>query len=133
MNYYLEFQTTTNLSDGGYFTIYDLMLNSGDVKPWEASANESYSTNIKLSQRGLSVNSSGSGFMTEITSDEFAVKESNNGNVGETITTFNKSGLDTKKAGMDEVNIKYNNNSSYVMKEMTINSRWHHVEYFGGE
>lgn len=133
MNYYLEFQTTTNLSDGGYFTIYDLMLNSGDVKPWEASSNESYSTNIKLSQRGLSVNSSGSGFMTEITSDEFAVKESNNGNVGETITTFNKEGMDTKKASMDEVNIKYNNNSSYVMKEMTINSRWHHVEYFGGE
>ena len=86
-----------------------------------------------MSQRGLSVNSSGSGFMTEITSDEFAVKESNNGNVGETITAFNKEGMDTKKAYMEEIGIKYNDNSRYVMEEMTINGRWHHIEYFGGE
>ena len=133
INYYLEVLTESNLSDGGYFTIYDLILNSGDSKPWEASSNESYSTNIKLSQRGLSVNSSGSGFTTEMTSDEFAVKELNNGNIGETITTFNKDGIDTKKAKMEELDIKYDGDSSYIMKEMTINSRWHHVEYFGGE
>ena len=121
--YTLTFSTTTTLD--GYFTIYDLMLNSGDIKPWEPAMSEVYSTVLKMSQLGFQVYASGSNTITLMTSMGFAVYKSQNGEIGQVVTDFTSEGIDT-------INIYASGrikNGTWVEKDLTINGKITHVEY----
>lgn len=121
--YTLTFNTSTTLD--GYFTIYDLMLNSGDSKPWEPAMSEVYSTVLKMSQLGFQVYASGSNTITLMTSMGFAVYKSTNGEIGQVVTDFTNEGIDT-------INIYASNRikvGTWVEKDLTINGKLMHVEY----
>lgn len=46
---------STNSTNNNGFEISDLILNYGDIKPWELSSNEVYGTMVKLSSLGIEV------------------------------------------------------------------------------
>lgn len=46
---------STNSTNSNGFEISDLMLNYGDIKPWELSSNEVYGAMVKLSSLGIEV------------------------------------------------------------------------------
>lgn len=46
---------STNSTNNNGFEISDLMLNYGDIKPWELSSNEVYGAMVKLSSLGIEV------------------------------------------------------------------------------
>ena len=121
--YTLIFETISLYN--GYFTIYDLMLNSGDVKSWEPAMSEIYSTVLKMSQLGLQVWASGSKTITLMTSDGFKIHKSNQGEIGEVITQFTNTGIDT----IDLIASGKIKNGIWVQKNLTINNNVHHVEY----
>ena len=122
-NYILTITTSTTLD--GSFTIYDLMLNSGDVKNWEPSISEVYSTVLKMSQLGLQVYASGSETITLMTSQGFKVYTSNSGEIGQVVTEFTNTGIKT----IDLIASGKIKNGRWVQKEITINSYEHHIEY----
>lgn len=122
-DYTLTFNTSTTLD--GYFTIYDLMLNSGDSKPWEPAMSEVYSTVLKMSQLGFQIYASGSNTITLMTSMGFEVHVSNNGEIGEVVTKFTNTGIDT----IDIIARGRIKNGIWVEKDMTINNNITHVEY----
>jgi len=103
-NYVLEIQSTSTTN--GYAYIYDLMLNKGDVMPWEPASGEIVSTTIKLSQLGVQVYSTGSEIATLMTSEGFTVTHFSNGTLYEIITEFNKDGFISKKGILKEKFIK---------------------------
>ena len=125
-DYILEITTSTTLS--GYFTIYDLMINSGDKKSWEPAMSEIYSTVLKMSQLGLQIYASGSNTLTLMTSMGFKVYKSNSGEIGEVVTEFTDKGLITGEIEA-KTSIK---NGTWVEKEMSINSYSTLVEYQEG-
>ena len=122
-DYTLTFTTSTTLD--GYFTIYDLMLNSGDTKPWEPAMSEVYSTVLKMSQLGIQIYASGSNTLTLMTSMGFAIYKSTNGEIGQVVTDFTSEGIDT-------VNIYASGrikNGIWVERDLTINNKITHIEY----
>lgn len=125
-DYTLTITTSTTLD--GYFTIYDLMLNSGDIKNWEPSISEVYSTVLKMSQLGLQVYASGSNTITLMTSMGFKVYASSSGEIGEVITEFTNTGIKT----IDLIASGKIKNGRWVEKEITISSYDHHIEYMEG-
>ena len=125
-DYIIEITTTTTLN--GYFTIYDLMLNSGDKKAWEPATSEIYSTVLKMSQLGLQVYASGASTLTLMTSMGFKIYKSSNGEIGQVVTEFTDKGLIT-----DEVEARVSiKNGTWVEKEMNINGYSTLVEYQEG-
>jgi hypothetical protein len=126
-SYKLVIETTTTSGTDGYFYLYDLMLNSGDKKTWEPAPSEIYSTILKMSQLGLQVTSTGANTTTLLNADGLKIFAGSNVN-GTPITSFNDEGMKTEKAQTTETHI-----GNYVMTTLTINSKEHHVEYFGGE
>lgn len=122
-SYILSITTSTTLD--GYFTIYDLMLNSGDIKNWEPSISEVYSTVLKMSQLGLQVYAVGSQTVTLLTSMGFAIYTSSNGEIGQLVTNFTNSGIET----IDIIASGKIKNGKWIQKDITINSYNHHIEY----
>lgn len=126
--YTLTIITTTTTGDetSGYFSIYDLMLNSGERRKWESAENEIYSTILKMSNYGLQVYASGSGIITLLTSQGFQVRKSTSGEAtGEIITEYSDKGLRTGIAETKEVHT-----GNFVMTETIINGTEHHIEFF---
>ncbi len=122
-SYTLTFSTTTTLD--GYFTIYDLMLNSGDSKPWEPAMSEIYSTVLKMSQLGLQIYASGSNTITLMTSMGFAVYKSSNGEIGEVVTEFTSEGINTKNiAASNRIKV-----GTWVSRDFTLSGKTIHIEY----
>ena len=122
-SYILTFTSTTTMN--GYLRIYDLMLNSGDKKTWEPAMSEVYSTVLKMSQLGFQIYASGSRTLTLMTSMGFGVYKSNNGELGEIVTNFTDSGIDT----IDITASGRIKNGIWVEKDLTINNKITHVEY----
>ena len=124
---YLIITTTTTSGDtnSGYFYLYDLMLNSGEKKPWEPAKSEVYSTVLKMSQLGLTVMATGSNIATLINADGFRIYNLNGNALGQEITSFNDKGLTTGIAETKEVHT-----GKYVLTEIQINNVEHHIEYF---
>ena len=124
----LKIETTTTSGDtnSGYFYLYDLMLNSGDKKPWEPASSEVYSTVLKMSQLGMQVYATGSNIATLINADGFRIYRYQNGQLSaDPITYFDDSGLNTGDAKTTSVYT-----GKYKLTEITINNVEHHVEYF---
>ena len=126
----LKITTATTSGDlsKGYFYLYDLMLNSGDKKSWEPARSEVYSTVLKMSQLGLQIISTGSDVATLMNASGFGVysynKETNQ--ISNTpITNFISTGLTTDTAETKEVHT-----GNYVMTEVQISDKEHHIEYF---
>ena len=90
-NYTLEIESETTLD--GYCYIYDLMLNKGDVIPWEPATGEINGTVLKMSQMGLSVYCTGSEIATLMTSQGFQIRRFANSNLYEIVTEFTKDGF----------------------------------------
>lgn len=124
-DYILTFDTTTSMD--GKFTIYDLMLNSGDKKSWEPAISEIYSTVLKMSQLGLQIYASGSKTLTLMTSMGFKIHKSSNGEIGEVITQFTDSGIITKTIVAEDEKLQ-----EWVIKPVTINSVKHLTIYKEG-
>ena len=103
-NYILEISSATVVTEG-YTTLYDIMLNSGDIKPWEPAFAEIYSTVIQLSQLGLQIYCTGSDIATLMTSQGFQIRRFENGNLYEIVTEFTKDGFISKKGVLEEIEI----------------------------
>lgn len=110
--YKFEIQTTSTTD--GYAYIYDLMLNKGDITPWEPAAGEIVSTTIKLSQLGVQVFSMSSEIATLMTSEGFGIRRYSNGTLYEIVTEFNKEGFKSKKGIVEQLEI-----DSYDFKTLT--------------
>lgn len=121
--YTLSFESHTEV-DGALY-IYDLMLNSGDVKTWEPAMSEVYSTVLKMSQLGLQVYASGSNTITLLTSMGFKIYKSNNGEIGAVVTEFTDTGIITNEI----IAKKKIQNGSWIEKDVTISYAKHHIEY----
>ena len=132
-NYILEFETSTTNAEGGAFYLYDLMLNSGEIKSWEPAQAEIYSTKLTLSREGLKIFSSGAETLNEIDSTGNKVYESSDGiNYGRLISQVNKDGTKTINLITEKVNIKdsLDDNYSWVNDVMVINNKKHLVRYY---
>lgn len=121
--YTLSFESHTEV-DGALY-IYDLMLNSGDVKTWEPAMSEVYSTVLKMSQLGLQVYASGSNTITLLTSMGFKIYKSNNGEIGAVVTEFTDTGIITNEI----IAKKKIQNGSWIEKDVIISYTKHHIEY----
>lgn len=124
-SYIFKITTSTTSGTDGYFYLYDLMLNSGDKKTWEPAVSEIYSTTLQMSQQGLKVISTGSKTITMLEAEGLQIKQWISGKIGEVITKFTNEGLVTGVAETKEVHT-----GNYVMTEVTINNKEHHIEYF---
>lgn len=111
-NYTLEIESNTEL-DGAIY-IYDLMLNKGDIIPWEPAAGEIVGTVLKLSQMGLSIYCTGSEIATLMTSQGFQIRRFANGNLYEVVTEFTKDGFISKKGQLEELVV-----SNFDFKQIT--------------
>lgn len=127
INAYCIVEIETKATYGGSLYIYDLMLNSGDVKSWEPSSGEISSTILKMSTYGLQVTSTGSNISTLMSAGGFSIYPINSsGEIsGQPITNFDDTGLQTGVAETTKVIIK-----KYVMDELILDNKEHHVEYF---
>lgn len=65
--------TSTNLINQNGFEISDLMLNYGDIKPWELSNNEVYGAMVKISSLGVEVTSTTANTKNFMTTDGILV------------------------------------------------------------
>jgi len=127
--YIFKVETSTNSTDTeqGHLFIYDLMLNSGDKKPWEPAQSEIASTVLQMSKEGLTVKSTGAETTTLLNTDGINIYEGEIISESTKITSFNKKGIVTRVAQTTETDI-----GRYIMKTLNINNTQHHVEYFGG-
>ncbi len=119
------FMVTSSTTLDGKFTIYDLMLNSGDVKTWEPAMSEVYSTVLKMSQLGLQIYASGSKTLTLMTSMGFKIYTSNSGEIGVVVTEFTDEGIITKNL----IASGYVKNGKWIEKELLFGSVSHKIEY----
>lgn len=111
-NYTLEIESETTLD--GYCYIYDLMLNKGDVIPWEPANGEINGTVLKMSQMGLSVYCTGSEIATLMTSQGFQIRRFANSNLYEIVTEFTKDGFISNIGKLKELIV-----DSFDFKEVT--------------
>lgn len=121
-SYILEISSTATY-DGSLY-IYDLMLNSGDIKSWEPSSGEISSTILRMSTYGLQVTSTGSNITTLMSAGGFSIYKGED-ITGTPVTNFDDTGLQTGVAETTKVTIK-----KYVMDELQLDGTEHHVEYF---
>ena len=64
---------STNSTNNNGFEISDLMLNYGDIKPWELSSNEVYGAMVKLSSLGIEVTATTANTKNFMTTDGILV------------------------------------------------------------
>lgn len=124
-NYVLEIESTSTYNNFTY--IYDLMLNSGDKKPWEPAVGEIVGTVIKLSQLGLQIYCTGSNIATLLTSQGFQVRRFQNGQLYEIITEFTDKGITT-----NEIIYKQDNMDGLVHKTIQADGYKKYISYVGG-
>ena len=125
-NYILEIESTSLFDTFGY--IYDLMLNSGDKKPWEPSIGEIVGTVIKLSQLGLQIYCTGSNIATLLTSQGFQVHRYQNGQLYEVITEFTDKGIVTS-----QIIYKEDNMDGLIHKVIQSDGYKKYITYIGGD
>ena len=77
-NYTLEIISTSTASVG-YSYLYDMIINSGDLQPWQPASDEIYSTTLQMSRLGLKVYSVGDGTITLLGSDGLVSYETTDG------------------------------------------------------
>ena len=133
-NYYLEITTSTISSDQGRFFLYDLMLNSGDLKSWEPYASETYGTILKMTQYGLQVYSQGANTMALFNASGIQMRKATNENEinGDIVTDFNDKGMSTIDAKMvsEQLHESVDDDSYWVKEVISINGNKHLVEYY---
>ena len=133
-NYYLEITTSTISSDQGRFFLYDLMLNSGDLKSWEPYASETYGTILKMTQYGLQVYSQGANTMALFNASGIQMRKANNENEinGDIVTDFNDKGMSTIDAKMvsEQLHESVDDDSYWVKEVISISGNKHLVEYY---
>ena len=132
-NYTLEIETATTNAEAGAFYLYDLMLNSGEKKPWEPSQSEIYSTTLTMSRQGLKVWSTGDGTLTILGSDGFLTYQTSDGKtLGRLVSKTNKDGTQTIAISTEKVEIKsaLESQGSWIEDVMEINSKEHMVRYY---
>lgn len=123
--YVLEIESMS--TNNTFVYIYDLMLNSGDKKPWEPSVGEIVGTVIKLSQLGLQIFCTGSNIATLMTSQGFQIRRFSNNQLYEIITEFTENGILTNK-----ITFKEENMDGLIRKTITNDGYKKYVTYIGG-
>ena len=108
-NLILEIESSTILE--GYGSVFDLMLNKGDISSWEPASGEIVGTVLKLSQMGLQIYCTGSDIATLMTSQGFQVRRFENSTLYEIVTEFTKDGFISKKGELEELKV-----NTYDMK-----------------
>lgn len=90
---------SSNSTNGNGFEISDLMLNYGDIKPWELSSNEVYGAMVKLSSLGIEVTATTANTKNFMTTDGILVYEYNpaTDTIGNLITKITDNGTVTNK------------------------------------
>lgn len=101
--YTFEIDSSTILN--GFVYVYDLMLNKGDVIPWEPAVGEIVSTVLKFSQLGLQVYCTGSEIATLMSAQGFEIRRFSNGTLYEIVTEFTKDGFISKKGILEQLEI----------------------------
>ena len=136
-DYTLEIETTTSSQDTGYFYLYDLMLNSGDIQTWEPAADEVYSTTLTMSRLGLTVWSQNAGTLTFLTSDGLLIYKTSDGKTTQGLVHKN-----TAKGSIDEsiitektkiVSDINDTKNGWIKTTLVINGVSHLVEYYAKE
>lgn len=90
---------STNSTNNNGFEISDLMLNYGDIKPWELSSNEVYGAMVKLSSLGIEVTATTAKTKNFMTTDGILVYEYNpqTETIGNLITKITDNGTVTNR------------------------------------
>ena len=90
---------STNTTNNNGILISDLMLNYGDVKPWELCSNEVYGAMVKLSSLGIEVTATKANTKNFMTTDGILVYEydSQHDIVGNLITKITDDGILTNQ------------------------------------
>lgn len=90
---------STNSTNNNGFEISDLMLNYGDIKPWELSSNEVYGAMVKLSSLGIEVTATTANTKNFMTTDGILVYEYNptTDTIGNLITKITDNGILTNR------------------------------------
>lgn len=90
---------STNSTNNNGFEISDLMLNYGDIKPWELSSNEVYGAMVKLSSLGIEVTATTANTKNFMTTDGILVYEYNSttDTIGNLITKITDNGILTNR------------------------------------
>lgn len=90
---------SSNSTNGNGFEISDLMLNYGDIKPWELSSNEVYGAMVKLSSLGIEVTATTANTKNFMTTDGILVYEYNpaTDTIGNLITKITDNGTVTNR------------------------------------
>ena len=88
-----------NSTNNNGFEISDLMLNYGDIKPWELSSNEVYGAMVKLSSLGIEVTATTANTKNFMTTDGILVYEYNptTDTIGNLITKITDNGILTNR------------------------------------
>lgn len=90
---------STNSTNGNGFEISDLMLNYGDIKPWELSSNEVYGAMVKLSSLGIEVTATTAKTKNFMTTDGILVfqYDPQTETIGDLITKITDNGTVTNR------------------------------------
>ena len=90
---------STNSTNNNGFEISDLILNYGDIKPWELSSNEVYGTMVKLSSLGIEVTATTAKTKNFMTTDGILVYQYNpqTDTIGNLITKITDNGTITNR------------------------------------
>lgn len=124
-NYILEIESTSLYDNFVY--VYDLMLNSGDKKPWEPSIGEIVGTVIKLSQLGLQIYCTGSNIANLMTAQGFQIRRFQNGQLYEIITEFTDKGITT-----NQITYISDNMDGLIHKTIQSDGYKKYISYVGG-
>lgn len=90
---------STNSTNNNGFEISDLMLNYGDIKPWELSSNEVYGAMVKLSSLGIEVTATTAKTKNFMTTDGILVYQYDpqTDTIGDLITKITDNGTVTNR------------------------------------
>lgn len=90
---------STNSTNNNGFEISDLMLNYGDIKPWELSSNEVYGAMVKLSSLGIEVTATTARTKNFMTTDGILVfqYDPQTETIGDLITKITDNGTVTNR------------------------------------
>lgn len=94
----ISIESTNSINNNG-FEISDLMLNYGDIKPWELSNNEVYGAMVKLSSLGIEVTATTAKTKNFMTTDGILVYQYNpqTDTIGNLITKITDNGTVTNR------------------------------------
>lgn len=125
-NYTLEIVSESTYDS--YCYIYDLMLNSGDKKPWEPAIGEIVGTVIQLSQLGLRITCTGANIANLMTAMGFQIRRFQHGQLYEIITEFTDKGITTS-----QIIYKEDNMDGLIHKAIQSSGYKKYITYIGGD